>query len=304
MSKKYYASLCVTTRNDYDLLEIWIPYYFMIGFDHIYLIDNRSDTFLNQVPLIKSYIEKEKITYHYEPKDNQQIQSYNFILNHYRHETVWLAIFDTDEFLVLHKDNDIKDFLKRYEAFGAVSICWYQFGSNEHISHQADLFDAYTKRQQESNHYKTIIYTDRVTKYEVHCPKIFVGNFYAVDEAFNRVYGPFTKYQTTEFTQLNHYVIRSLEDFQRKMNRRYPGSPNTINFFNNLNASCNTVDTSIFDSLNRIQPNWRDIIDSSRFKDFDPDTYKQKYPDLQKMNNIQLYFHYSIYGQNENRTYK
>ena len=182
MVKKYYASVCVIAQNDVDLLEIFIPYYKHIGFEHIYLIDNDSVPKLNTYNFIKKYIDENYVTYILSREKRQQEISYNKVLHTYRKETVWLAYFDTDEYLVMKNHTDVKILLKDYEKFGALSVAWYMFGSNGHIEHQHDIFNAYTKRLKNSCHYKTIVNTDKTIKFNIHDVNTHVRGSYSVDE--------------------------------------------------------------------------------------------------------------------------
>jgi hypothetical protein len=305
--KKYYASVCVTVRNDLDLLRLWLPYYFLIGFDHIYLIDNKSTPSLLSYPFVKKYVDDGKITYYYESRDNWQEESYNYILNTYRSETTWMMICDTDEFMVLHKDSDIKDFLRRYENYGSVCICWYLFGANGHLTHQINHLESYITRFPKSCHYKTIVYTDRSQKQLIHETIAFVRGFYAVDEAYHKVHGPYALYQATDVTQLNHYVTRSRGDFQKKLDRNFRGSPNQITFFNDVQETAIIQDTSILSMLERISPNWKNIIDpietehAFQTTNFDPEVYKELYSDMKPLSDADAYSHYLIHGQKEKR---
>ena len=251
MVKKYYASVCVIAQNDVDLLEIFIPFYRHIGFEHIYLIDNNSIPALNTYDFIKKYIDEKFVTHIPFEQRYQQMNAYNQILNTYRYETEWLAYFDTDEYLVMKNHTDIKILLKDYENFGSLCICWYCFGSNGHIEYQHDIFNAYTKRVINSYHYKTIVNTNKIIYFGVHNVVTHTENFHSVDEKKNYVKGPFTLYQNTDIVQLNHYVIRSKKDFDVKMSRSILGNPKNIRFFNYINDNSNIYDDTVINFINK-----------------------------------------------------
>lgn len=53
-------------------------------------------------------------------------------------EADWLAFFDADEFLVLHRDADVKSFLARFPPdVGAVAVNWVVFGSGGQARYRA-----------------------------------------------------------------------------------------------------------------------------------------------------------------------
>ena len=87
----------------------------------------------------------------------------------------------------------------------------------------------------------------RVISYVIHNVDRYVGGYFGVDEKKNRVSGPFTKYQTTEYIQLNHYVLRSLSEFVEKMQRGRPdgGLIKRWDYFMKIEDKATFEDTTI-----------------------------------------------------------
>jgi hypothetical protein len=252
--KKYYSSVCLLVKNDRDLLVEWLVHYRRLGFDHVYIIDNGTQPRLEG--FLRDYIRNGYITYHYIEQYPIQIQGYNYILNQYRNETTWLAFFDSDEFLVLKRHQCINDFLREHENFGAVSVCWYIFGSSGHLTHQESTIKSYYKRVRADNmktgqhHYKTIVMTNRTTVFYIHHGE-YQDGYFAVDETKEKVTEEyqFPKKVNTNIIQLNHYVIRSLEDFQEKSRRRSgDGEQKQLEYFYRTDAAANEeIDWSIIE---------------------------------------------------------
>jgi hypothetical protein len=221
--KKYYSSVCLIVKNDHDLLPEWLEHYRRLGFDHIYLIDNGTTPPHREK--LQGLIDSGYLTYMYATQYPFQVQGYNYVLNQFRNETIWLAYFDSDEFLVLKKHANINDFLREYEDYAAVSVVWYLFGSSGHLTHQSNTIESYNKRVRHGDfengqyHFKSIIMTDRTTFFICHHGE-YISGYTAVDETKTPTNGPFPKEIHTNSIQLNHYVIRSLEDFQEKSKRR------------------------------------------------------------------------------------
>ena len=221
--KKYYSSVCMIIKNDHDLLPEWVEHYRRIGFNHIYLIDNGTSP--PHQEYLREHIQSGYLTYMYTTQYPFQVQGYNYVLNQFRNETTWLAFFDSDEFLVLKQHNNINDFLREYEDYAAVSVVWYIFGSNGYLNHQTNTIESYIKRVRYGDfkngqyHFKSIVMTDRTTSFICHSGEHNEG-YTAVDETKTPTDGPFPKEINTNIIQLNHYVIRSLEDFQEKSRRR------------------------------------------------------------------------------------
>jgi hypothetical protein len=217
MRMKYYISACLIIKNSIDLLEPWLQYHFFIGFEHVYLIDNGSSPKLIECMIVRDYIKQCKITYMYEATPRWQIPGYNYILQTYKSESQWIAFFDCDEYIVLKKNDNIRDFIKKYEDYAGVSIGWYFFGSNNYAKHQPNLFEKYTMRVKHSCHYKTIAQTKYTTRMIIHEIGEHAKNKLVVDETYTPVRGPYALCQHTNDICLNHYVLRSYIDFQCKL---------------------------------------------------------------------------------------
>jgi hypothetical protein len=65
-----------------------------------------------------------------------------------------------------------------------------------------------------------IVFTDHVHQVNVHDVNNLGTGYYSVDERKTRVYGSHPIQLNTNIIQLNHYVIRSLEDYYNKCNRQ------------------------------------------------------------------------------------
>jgi hypothetical protein len=235
---KYYISACLIIKNNIDLLEQWLQYHLFIGFEHVYLIDNHSDPKLFEYASVNNYIKQNKITYIYDDTPKYQVPGYNYVLKTYGHESQWIAFLDCDEFIVLKQHNTIGDFIKNYENFAGVSICWYLFGSNNHLKHQPNLFEKYTMRKPLSCFVKTIVQPKYVIKMRVHHVEKSVKGKITVDEAKKEVNGMHTLYQNSRYIQLNHYIVRSRNDFQLKNKvGGANGHIRSLQFFDNLNKN-------------------------------------------------------------------
>ena len=246
-TSRYYASLCLIVKNEPLMLREWIDYHLnIIKFDHFYITDNNSDPPLSTV--IQDYIDQGIVTYRVDTRTKApQTPVYNDTLRLHGHETRWMGFIDCDEFIVLHKHHNIREFLQHYEEFGSLSVCWYLFGTSGHINQQPSGYATYAKRHPQSCHYKTIVQPARVISYVIHNVDRYVDGYFGVDEKKNRISGPFTKYQTTEYIQLNHYVLRSLSEFVEKMQRGRPdGGPlKRWDYFMKIEDKATIEDTTI-----------------------------------------------------------
>ena len=133
IGKKYYLSLCTCFKNETSNLKEWIEYHKLIGVDHFYLYNNNSTD--NYMDVLAQYIDEGVVTLVDFPQTPIQPHCYEHWINTYRKESSWLALTDVDEYLVPLKDNNIKDWLKKWEKYPVILIYWKMFGSSGYIEH-------------------------------------------------------------------------------------------------------------------------------------------------------------------------
>ena len=327
----YYCSMCLIVKNEAEYLAEWINYYQLIGVEHFYIYDNNSNPPLKSV--LQPYIDKGLVTYHYDTRTIVQTHVYNDCIRNHGKDNTWLGFFDTDEFLVLKQHTQVRDFLQNYEQFGALSIPWYLFGSNGHERKPKSQIYAYTKHHVKSCHYKTMVRPERIKDFNIHNVNEHMPGYYTVDETKQQVSGPFTMRQCSEFAQLNHYVVRSKEEFLQKVARGGPdGSRKPPEFFDLTNNQPMVDDFTIIDNIDKYfepfsyllyNPDLAKISATIAFakrhwlehgkqeqRQFYPliafnwVNYVQRYPDLQQAgidNADKAIAHYIHHGQNEGR---
>jgi hypothetical protein len=125
------AITCVF-QNESRWLKEWIEYHRLIGVDHFYLYNHLSSD--QYMPVLDPYI-KEGIVELFDFKaptlNFRQHEIYNHTLGLAKDHTKWLAIIDTDEFIVPKATNDLKEYLRIFpETVGALDISWVCFGTS------------------------------------------------------------------------------------------------------------------------------------------------------------------------------
>jgi hypothetical protein len=201
------ALVCVA-KNEDNYIDEWLNYYNKLGFDHIFMYQNnwrcKSDyPFLTKIEC-DGY--------------NIQTMAYNhFIENNigiYSHA----AFFDIDEFLVLKKHTDIKEFLKNYEEYDSLGINWIFFGDNGLLYPDEDksLIKRFTKRGKIDRHIKTITKIKKNLYMNIHNIN---GNWNDLDGNIHS--GPFNYNGNNNIAQINHYQCKTFPEFIEKVNRGY-----------------------------------------------------------------------------------
>jgi len=151
-NKRYTLSVCAVVKNEANYLKEWIEFHRIIGVDHFYLYNNNSTDLLEAA--LKSYIRKGIVTLINWPdflKSNEeqdrywplstQIPAYeNAIKFRAIKTTKWLALLNTDEYLVPVNSYSIKELLNQYDSYPAIILTTDVFdGSNVNLFPQKKL---------------------------------------------------------------------------------------------------------------------------------------------------------------------
>lgn len=132
---QYQLSICGIFHNEARFLEEWIDYHRHVGVEHFYLYNNRSTD--DSVEKLQKYIEQGCVTlidWHHD-YDNLidwndiQCRAYQDGLKRSNGVSRWLAIIDTDEFIVPVTAKTIPEILVDYQAASGVAVNWVMYGS-------------------------------------------------------------------------------------------------------------------------------------------------------------------------------
>lgn len=214
------ALVCIALDED-KYIEEWIDYHLKLGFTKIFIYDNDEKYPLRKYDEKYSYKYNNKVKVIYFPGENKQLRAYKHFLNRYKSDYTWVAFFDVDEFLVLHKHKNIEDFCNEYVKSGAIGVNWVLFGNNNNnVYDQRPVLERFTKRKKRvDKHVKTIAKcTDINEMIGVHCPKLNNGYFH--DSDYNMIFSSFNELGNNKICQINHYFTKSTEEFKQKCNRR------------------------------------------------------------------------------------
>ncbi|MFG1417586.1 glycosyltransferase family 2 protein [Xanthobacter sp. V0B-10] len=221
------VGVCLIVRDEASYLLEWIAYYRAIGFDTIVIYDNDSR---DQTPiLLKELDSAGLIHYRHWPDQrltNRQVSAYEAATHEFAHLD-WLAYADIDEFIVPLRDNSIKELLSRFEAFNGLAINWRIFGSSAQELRAPglvmDRFKLASKRNARPNQcIKVVVRPGSVAKCDVHVAYLSSGTI--VDEGGHDIFATMTQpgihYRIShEFVQMNHYIVRSWEEWTTKKRR-------------------------------------------------------------------------------------
>jgi len=209
------VALTCIARDEDNYIEEWINYNLKLGFDDIFIYQHNWHCNIDRYNVHKINWGESNIQN--TPGTSIQVGAYNdFIQNNHKNYD-WVAFFDVDEFLVLKKHNNVKDFILEYEGVDAIGINWIFFGSNN-LSFDGDysVLKRFTKRSKfASSTVKCIVKADKNINYMVHNPV----NRMTTDTHYNKFWGVTNDAKKIDIAQLNHYYSKTWDEWKKKQAR-------------------------------------------------------------------------------------
>ena len=228
------ALFCVF-RNEHIYINEFIEHYLNLGFNHIYLIDNSSNDKLDNIlnPKFKSDvsiidIRSENVIDNF---SDYQIKLYTSLYNIFNFKYDWLAFFDIDEFLILHKDNNIQEYLNRdiFKNVDQIHVNWIIFDDNDQLHYSPgsliERFPRISKKFYDlygpyANGVKSILRSNLDLKFLTMHTAISntESKLITTDNDGNSSdeYYSSHRYASYEYAQLNHYITKSTEEYLTK----------------------------------------------------------------------------------------
>lgn len=219
LSYEYQLSVSMIFRNEASYLKEWIEYHRLVGVEHFYLFNDGSTDHYKKV--LAPYVARGIVELsHAVPQadfNGTQVDCYNRTLIKARGVSKWVAMIDSDEFLVTPAGIEILDVLKEFKKFGGVIINWHSFGTSNVAKIPPDklMIECLTHcapPPHSMNHMvKSIVRPECVSHFGgPHWPEYAPG-WFLVDTDGVR-YVPGTAFSKMNKLWINHYWTRD-EDF-------------------------------------------------------------------------------------------
>lgn len=225
MRKKYYLSACCILKDEEPFIFEWLTYHSLIGVEHFFIYDNESKNPVAAHPLIQKFAVQNKVTVLNTPGKIMQYPAYNHCLKNFGPLSKWIAFIDLDEFICPQELNDLRPLLAAYEDYAALGLSWKCFNSGGHLSRPKGLViknyqERFLKETRGNLHIKSIIQPEK--NYGVHTPHSFFPN--SGEVAVSAHFRPITSGTAMipicwEKATVHHYVLKSQQDAQRRMER-------------------------------------------------------------------------------------
>ncbi len=259
----YRLSIGAIMKNESSYIIEWIAYHLLIGVEHFYIADNCSDD--GQYQLLKSLEDAGVVTLIHQENlsvGSAQVAAYNKILNFSSSSSKLIAFIDGDEFIAINdftKFNYNLDLLISDEECGAIGLNWKTFGSSGNLkSSEGLVIERFTqcgnKLYRGNWTIKTISKPTFVEKQLIHHAILKKGKYKAISlESLTfesgKPEGPRTTTFNYDIAQINHYVIKSKEEFVlKKMNRgcanRGENQVKLLQYFDNHDVNDDVCDVA------------------------------------------------------------
>ena len=227
-----YLTLAAIVRDQEHYVKEWLTFYHLVGVERFVIVlhkcSDKTEEKIRELPF------QEKIHIHRVVNGEQyaQLGAYLWILDNYGKFTRWMMFVDSDEFCFGTKEDDLKTILADYEQHGGLLAHWYQFGSNNHtLKPQGLSIEALTTRAHDRHNahrsFKTILQPRCFLKFR--SPHLADTNPLTVTEDHKEVkpywYWMGDRKPTWNVIRVNHYHVRSMEDWVERYHRGQCNDP-------------------------------------------------------------------------------
>ena len=242
----YDLAIVAILKNEGHYLKEWLDYHLLAGVDHFYLYNNDSTDDYDAI--IAPYVAAGLVTTEKISGGSAQFAAYDFAVRDYRFLCRRVAFIDLDEFIYPKNTTGtigatLDRILSRFPDASGVAINWQLFGSNGETAadYSFGVLERFTRRAPVdwvvpiphrdipggNAQIKTIANPRRIAFFtSAHFPIYFEGG-YSVNERGEQVDSYCNEPVTAEKIALNHYNVKSREEFLLKLNKgRADKAPN------------------------------------------------------------------------------
>ncbi len=225
----YQLSICTVFRDDARFLKEWIEFHLLVGVEHFYLFNHLSQD--NYLSVLKPYMDKGIVELFDWPLEILIPTQWDIIqstaiqagIHKAKSKTKWLAIIDTDEFIIPMQSDNLVEGLQEFEEFGGIQINWQCYGTSniEQIPEDALITELLVMKapydHEKNINVKSIVRPQRV----LFCNHVhyvhYQPGYFSVNEQGEEIppkqWG-IKNFSTNKF-RINHYWTRDEEYFKK-----------------------------------------------------------------------------------------
>jgi hypothetical protein len=234
--------ICAIIKNECDYIIEWLAYHRVMGIRNFYIADNDSDDGSSELLMSLHHAGLiERVYFPTVEGQAPQLPSYRKLLSHCGNKVDFLAIIDADEFIVPTANNRITAVVERLGSLpdvGAIGVNWCVYGSSGKRKKEDGLvikrFKYHSRMMEGVNrHIKSIVKTSCIEGFITpHRCSLMRGkyiNTQGEELVFNKkLRGGLTEKVNWNELRINHYVVKSWEEFKEKKQPRGRASTQLI----------------------------------------------------------------------------
>ena len=233
----YNLAVVSIMKNEAPYVKEWLDYHILAGVEHFYIYDNESPDNLKEV--LQPYIDAGVVTYIFYPGKARQYEAYNESIQNFRFFCRYIAFIDADEFIFPQNNKSIVEVVDEILAdkptAGGLAVNIYYFGSNnlETADYSKGVMERFTRRAPVdwlpvmtasgaiggTAHVSTITNPRRVNFFFNPHFAIYFESYHAVNEEGKTVPSFSNNPPTVNKIVMNHYCIKSKEEYLKKISR-------------------------------------------------------------------------------------
>ena len=217
-----YCAICCIAKDEDAYIKEWVEYHLLLGFDAIIIYDNHSIVPLREV--LKAYVSGGRVIIHTTAGtvlgEEAQGAAYTHCMQAYKDDFMWIAVVDADEVIVPKECENIKQMLAEFENYGGVVLNWvfYADSSEKNYIANSQINSFLYKNSKRSTTIKSIVRPKRVKDFTGPHGPLYLEPYYAVNmDHFPLEPDVYSAPYAVERAQINHYNLRSKNDWQRKV---------------------------------------------------------------------------------------
>ena len=278
---KYSICACVRITNPFVFVE-WLYYQFLIGFDHIYLYDNKSSFSMTEL----SHRYKDKVTIYHTDEDGIQYGTYNHFLAHHRNETEYVLFLDDDEFINFNDEfSCIDDIMKHMEYPDYLILNWIFMGCEKRVRNCSEYLiesnkKSYKEYAQENDQIKVLVKTDKIKNNISNAHVVNASDINYIKDGCNdkiilkdKIIYSYNKLRTNPMIWINHYYKMSRNEFLLKCERGKADQYDKRDFNEEFKYDENLIEIKNMDrwieKIKEVAKTPLDLLEYSRTIDFD-----------------------------------
>ena len=230
------VAICVIVKLENKYLLEFINHYKKLGFDSVIIYDNNDNDGENPEVIKEKYIAQSgdnsfiKIE-NYRGQKTVQLKAYNDCYKKYSDDFDWILYVDADEYLILVRHTNIKDFLSQqiFDKYGEIQFNWLLYNDNNLLElKDGDLINEKLNTPLFTwinRHVKCIVRTKLSTYKDSifgnpHCSVLNCdvcdpnGKTRPNDNPFNDNW-----IETYSTAYIKHFYMKTVNDYKQKVNR-------------------------------------------------------------------------------------